>query len=169
MEPIWRPIPDFEGLYEVSSDGRIRSVGRRIGAVVGRIMKPHSDRDGYQRVELRKDHQRIVVRIHRVVAKVFIGECPRDKQVDHVDGIKTNNDYSNLEYVTSIENLRRATVLGLKAKGERNGASHLTKSEIILVRTLSTQGIEGKEISAMTGISTSHVSSIINRKAWKHV
>jgi len=88
MEEEWRPVKDWEGLYEVSSEGRIRNMD-------GKILKPITDQNGFCRVKLyRKYHP-----VHQLVAEAFIGERPgKGFCARHKDGKRQNNRADNLEW-----------------------------------------------------------------------
>ena len=105
MEDIieeWKPVPDFDGLYEVSNTGLIRRVS------TGRILKPCSNH-GYKQVNLSKIYpdgkqHTTAVKIHRIVATVFIQNIENKPYIDHIDGDKSNNIVTNLRWVTPKEN-----------------------------------------------------------------
>lgn len=117
MEEIWKPIPGYEGLYEVSNLGRVKRLGREYvdsrggkRAIETKIMSQFESktRGGYLYVSLIKDRKKSCMRVHRLVARAFLGEPPtEDHQVDHIDGDRTNNRIDNLEYVTRRENYAR--------------------------------------------------------------
>lgn len=107
----WKPIPKFEGLYEASEDGRIRSLDRidSIGRkVAGRVLKPRAVGKGYLQVSLFKDGCEIREYVHRLVALTLIGACPDGLEVCHKDHNKRNNRASNLMYGTSSENKQQS-------------------------------------------------------------
>lgn len=115
---IWKPIAGYEGLYEVSSSGRVRSLGRYVNHGkhqywrCGRIRKPYNT-DGYISVSLNKDSKCITYQVHRLVAEAFIPNPDHKEQVNHIDGCKTNNNVENLEWVTRSENVIHAIHSGL--------------------------------------------------------
>lgn len=105
----WRPIPGYEGLYEASDHGRIRSLDRTItrngrpSRLQGRVLTPVGDgKYGYLRVGLGRKNLKFV---HRLVAEAFIGDGS-GLDVDHRDGDPANNHLSNLRYLTHAENMR---------------------------------------------------------------
>ena len=113
---IWKPVPGYEGFYEVSSLGRIRGVDRMIMRkdgkkypVKGAILSPKKRRyDGYLEITLRREGHMKTFKIHRLVMLTFVGEPPEGKyEVDHKDGDPENNRLSNLEYVSKKENYMR--------------------------------------------------------------
>lgn len=102
----WLPVPGFEGIHEVSELGQVRRIASGkgqlgIGSVNGRV-----DRSGYQQVNLRRPGTSKWIRVHRLVAAVFIGPCPPDQEVRHLDGDRLNNALPNLAYGTRSENMR---------------------------------------------------------------
>lgn len=99
----WLPVPGYEGLYEISDLGRVRSLPRR--SCRGQVLKPSLSPLGYPRVHL-NDRGRDRLRfIHLLVAESFIGPKPEGKQVRHLDGDSQNNRLSNLAYGTPSENV----------------------------------------------------------------
>lgn len=125
MDEVWKDIIGFEGRYQVSNLGRVKSLERTVyrsesqHAVGGyytiheRILIPCNSR-GYQRVNLYIEHKIYIRQIHRLVAESFIGEIPENMQINHIDGIKTNNCVGNLEICTSKHNIQHAFNNGLK-------------------------------------------------------
>ena len=110
----WKPIKDYEGLYEVSNDGRVR----RIRFINGshdfekiKECKQTLNTWGYMTVNLSKNGKSNTKRVHRLVANAFLGDSTL--QVDHIDGNKQNNRLDNLEYVTPKENTNRAWNKGI--------------------------------------------------------
>ena len=94
----WRPIPNWENLYEVSNLGRVRS------KINGNIRTLDKNNCGYYRITLYNHPRRERIFIHRLVASVFIPVNDYNKQVNHIDGDKSNNTVYNLEWVTQSEN-----------------------------------------------------------------
>lgn len=112
----WLPITGFEGIYEVSDTGRVRSLDRmilrRTGAIEnhkGRIITQHAAGRGYLFVSLCNDGRRTMAYVHRLVATEFL-ENTGKSQVNHKDFNKTNNSLLNLEWVTSKENMHHKIV-----------------------------------------------------------
>lgn len=117
-EEFWADIPGYEGLYQVSNLGRIKSLAKTIVKTDGviqnrkeRIVKQSPSR-GYKVFTFRKDGEIKTLRVHRVVAEVFLHKPSEDMVVNHKDGNKSNNIYTNLEWVTQRENVRHALETG---------------------------------------------------------
>lgn len=107
----WKDIKGYEGLYQVSNLGRIKSLSRN--NTKGKILKLTKDKRGYYFVTLSKNNVVEKVMIHRVVAKIFLLNTENKSQVNHIDGNKTNNCVENLEWCTPKENIRHAWDNGL--------------------------------------------------------
>jgi len=172
---IWKDIPGYEGLYQVSDMGRVKSVarikqnGRSYHLAKERILKQNLLSSGYLRIGLHKNAKRKSLSVHRLVLLVFVGES--DLTVNHKDGIKTNNTLNNLEYCTQSENIKHAFRLGLTDHGgENNPQSKLSKSDVRKIRALYKTGkYLFTEIGEMFNVTGKHVSKIINRKYWANV
>lgn len=113
---IWKDIKCFEGYYQVSDNGNVRSVTRHDGVHerIGQLIKPTLKHNGYLQVGLRKHNKRKFLSIHRLVAIHFIDNPENKPQVNHIDCNKQNNNINNLEWATSKENLYHAKINGLR-------------------------------------------------------
>jgi hypothetical protein len=117
---IWKPIAGYEGYYEVSSQGQVRSLDRyRIGKnkhlakIQGKVMKPHLNKDGYYTLHLRKlEEPRKGFLVSRLVAQMFCTGYSPELQANHKDSNRVNNYYKNLEWITLQENLEHANIYG---------------------------------------------------------
>ena len=122
---IWKDIKEFEGYYQVSDKGNVRSVTRHDGVHerIGQPIKSVLKYNGYLQVGLRKHNKRKYISVHRLVAIHFIDNPKNKPQVNHIDCNKQNNNINNLEWVTSKENLYHAKINGLRnniPKGEKH-------------------------------------------------
>lgn len=107
---IWKDIKDYEGIYQVSNKGRIKSLARQIryknGKIINRkeqILK-ESNLNGYLQVPLSKDGKFTHKYIHRLVAQAFLDNYKEDLEVNHIDFNRSNNNVENLECITKYEN-----------------------------------------------------------------
>ena len=114
---VWKDVVGYEGIYEVSNKGRVRSIDRkiyradRVWNLKGKTLKASANRDGYLLVKLCKNSKCVGFSVHRLVAESFIGLSELD--VNHKDGNKENNNIENLEYVSRNKNLAHAVSMGL--------------------------------------------------------
>lgn len=135
MEEVWKDIPEFEGLYQASNLGRIKSVKRiakkeyRNNRIVKeKIMEGTKNKDGYLKIHISNKERNInkCVFVHRLVAKAFIPNPNNLPQINHKDGNKLNNCISNLEWCTNLYNQQHAWKNGLHKptwkKGERRNS-----------------------------------------------
>lgn len=115
---IWRDVQGYEGLYQVSNLGRVKSLDRVDSANrcrKGRIMNLQNNK-GYMMIRLSKNNIRGCSSVHRLVALAFINNPQCKPEINHIDGNKGNNNVENLEWVTSSENQIHAFKIGLQNK-----------------------------------------------------
>lgn len=124
----WKDIPGFEGLYQASNLGRVKSLKRfRKGendclvSVKERILKPQLNHRGYYRVALCKNSKLKAYRVNRLVYEAFNGSIPEGLQVNHINEIKTDNRLENLNLMTHKENCNWGTGIERRAKKQING------------------------------------------------
>ena len=98
MEEIWKDVVGYEGLYQVSNLGNVRKFN-------GKILKQTINTNGYMRVSLYKDKKSKFMYVHRLVAMAFINQFPNTKDVDHINGVRNDNNINNLRWCTRKENL----------------------------------------------------------------
>ena len=113
---IWRPIKDYEGLYEISNTGKVKSLKKtRLNntSIEEHIMKPSINHNGYLRVELSNNGKRKSYLIHRLVANAYIPNSNIKLQINHIDGNKQNNNLNNLEWCTPQDNVIHSWKYGL--------------------------------------------------------
>lgn len=138
---IWKPVPEFENLYEINNRGDVRSLDKivtyydpRWNRNTSRIWKSHPIKQfitsGYYFVSLRKDNEYHFRYVHRLVAQVFIPNPNNKPQVNHKNGDKKDNNVDNLEWVTESENIQHLySVLGFQGgmKGKHLSKEHKLK------------------------------------------
>lgn len=120
-EEAWKPVVGYEGKYEISNHGKIRSLNYHSTGLT-RELKKRLDRYGYPCILLSCGKSRKHHTIHRLVAEAFIPNPENKSEVNHIDGDKQNNHVSNLEWVTMKENQRHAWAHGLKEKSREESS-----------------------------------------------
>src|SRR4030095_3675249 len=162
MHEEWRPVVGYEGFYEVSSYGRVRSYQSTRWGIVStpRILRPAKTKKGYLAQTLTRDGQKKTFPIHRLVMAAFVGIS--DLQVNHKDGDKANNYFGNLEYCTNAENQRHSIdVLGHRvATGEDAPKARISNQQVAEMRQLLIDGVKGQVIADMYGVGKGYVSAI---------
>lgn len=174
---IWKNIDGYEGIYQVSSWGKIKSLFRKLN-VNGRgrqivnetILKPKVTKQGYESVRLSKNRIAQTVLVHRIVAKTFIFN-PENKPVVHHKNFKRNdNFYKNLEWCTPYENNHYGFVAGRYdlLKGENNSLARLTGEKALKIRTeYLFAGMTAYELARQFNVSPATIYNVINNKTWK--
>lgn len=131
-EDVFFPVPGYPDL-EVNIAGQVYCNRRN------RIIEPTIDDHGYAKVAIRepsRENRALHRRVHRLVAPAFHLNPENKPQVNHIDGVKTNNHAKNLEWATNLENAQHAARTGLTASGLRAGKSILTKEQVRVIRTM---------------------------------
>lgn len=160
---IWRDIEGYEGRYQISNRGRVKSLTRN------KIMRLKAQRHGYKRIGLRtgSDPQKFYM-VHRLVAQAFVPNPNNKAEVNHIDGDKANNTSTNLQWVTTSENALHAYKLGLRkpTNGTINGQCKLTESDVFAIRKRVASGETQRRVAQDYDISFQTVNDIVLRKRW---
>ena len=179
MEEIWKPVTDYEGSYEVSTLGKVRSLSRTVmrsngypQTLTGRVLRGKSNGHGYMRVNLSgRDFS-----VHRLVADTFIANPDNKRTVNHKDRVRSNNAKANLEWMTHGENIAHGYTSPQRQRvhlqGEAHGEAKLTEQQVVALRTEYIAGdhVHGQlALSAKYNTSRSNVYEIINRFTWVHI
>ncbi|WP_182006269.1 NUMOD4 domain-containing protein [Priestia aryabhattai] len=171
MEEIWKDIEGFEGFYQISNTGKVKSLPKTMGnknhLSPVRILKNKVDKYGYECIKLcdQKEKGKIKYRtIHRLVANAFIDNPQNLKTVNHKDGNKLNNNVSNLEWASVKQNIQHAWDIGLKEKVRKRASEfHGQKCKLINIETNEELVFESlSKLSLFLGYNSHWLSSAIN-------
>ena len=161
---IWRPVVGFEGLYEVSSRGRIRSRPRP--GTNGGVLKPNKTTKGYPKADLSSGGEITTRLIHRLVLEAFVGACPDGMEACHNDGVKANNRLKNLRWDTPASNYADRDQHGMTARGDKHGNIVLCELDVWLIRNCN--GSQ-QQLADFLGVSQVHVGRIRRAESWAHI
>jgi len=171
----WAMVDGFEGLYMVSTLGRVRSLDRIVPNRYsnashrrGRILKPTPDRRGYLQVNLSKNNSISIKKVHRLVAFAFLGQPPKEKShVNHKNFEVSDNTLSNLEWISPRDNTAHAAKGGrFDAALSPRRAKKLSIDAVIQIREAKANGESSKDIASRFSIARETVDKIISGKIW---
>ncbi len=191
QEEVWKDVVGYEGIYQISNTGRVKSLARTVeywnprwGCMVSRVIEeklltPCNNQFGYPVVHLRnsskgKSHKLLV---HRMMAIAFIPNPDSKPAINHMNGCKTDYNLGNLEWVTNKENTQHAIAMGLVVppknlspmRGEGHWGSKLTVVQVKGIREMRNSGYTYKDIATVYGIHWVTVGKICRKVLWKHV
>jgi hypothetical protein len=178
MNEIWKPIVGWDGLYEVSSLGRVKRVARTDPRGVRHpemVLKVSVGWSGYPTVWLQLTRRRRkVMMVHRAIAEAFIPNHDGKPHVNHIDGDKTNSVLSNLEWVTPAENNNHAHRMGLVppskiGPGTKGPAAKLTEDKVREIKRRLAAGEDYRKIAPDYGVVAGTIGHIKYGKTWTHV
>lgn len=169
-----RALPGYEDLYEIDRAGNVYAMFSFRKLPAGRILNQHLSFDGYVFVSLSVKGKGIRKYIHRLLMLAFYPHSDSASlEVNHIDGVKTNNSLENLEWVTHAENLRHAKKIkawkGSTNRGEKVIGSKLTTENILQIRAMRSSGMTHKQIAAVFGCTPTNISFILSGKTWAHI
>lgn len=167
---IWKAVPEFEGLYEANQLGQIKSLPKR-GFNVEKILKPQKNlTTGYLYFFFKKNNKVKSINIHRIIAKLFISNPENKPCVNHRNGNKTDNHYSNLEWCTYSENTLHSyeNQLQVKLFGDDCYNVKIADKDINEIFNFIKNGKSIKEIAKQYNVHPSTISKIKHGKARKN-
>lgn len=159
---IWRWIEGYEGLYQISTFGRVK---RFYGNGKTKILKPWVNRQGYLIFDLCKGAKSKHCPAHQLVAKTFIPNPDNKPEPNHEDGNKMNNHVSNLQWSTRSENVKHSFEMGLQPKGEAHHSAKITDEQREEIRRIAIKGDHEFGFNALAGkykISSASIAEIVN-------
>ena len=138
--------------------------GDVINQKTNKKLKPQNNGNGYLKVTLTIDGKQVQKYVHRLVAELYL--LDKSIQVNHIDGDKSNNHISNLEWVTNSENQKHAHKIGLKKNGNELWNGKFSKENIDTIKKMDLQGVKRKDIAIHFNCSKSTISDILNGKRY---
>lgn len=181
MEEAWRDIPGWEGLYQASSQGRIRSVTRTVVALrhgrmakatyTGKIMAltPRGVRGKYLGVNLSRGDVKRSYMVHRLICHTFHGDPLPGQEAAHNDGNSFNNQAKNLRWATVYENAADKARHGTQRRGVDASKAKLTEQQVCEIRRRKVSGERARTLAEAFGINPQTVHDIVARRSWAHV
>lgn len=178
MSEIWKDVIGYEGLYQVSNMGRVKSlkrlnrIGRRIPTEKVMSLRPHHK--GYLKIQLHQKNGEMKGKfVHTLVAEAFIGPIPIGMQCNHKNGDKADNRPENLEYCTPSYNMLHAyKVLNKPSnlKGEKHWSAKLTRNDVLKIRDLySTGKYTQKDLAILFNVKQAAIGKVVRHKSWTHI
>lgn len=172
---IWKAVRNYEGLYEVSNIGSVRSIDRTVVRRDGKIKRfrgqPIKTRlsFGYPVVTISKQGVLRTYSVALLVLEAFRGSRPNGYEVcHHPDPNRTNCRLDNLRFDTHAENMKDKVRLGVRYnRGFSNGMARMTPRVLKQIRSLRRRGIQVKIIAQKIGMGVGTVSSVLNGRRWK--
>jgi hypothetical protein len=175
---VWLPVVGYEGFYEVSNRGQVRSVYRRVRCddnrergVPAKVLTP-AYIDGYAYVSLNATSigKRKSEAVHRIVAPAFLGKRPSAKhQINHKNSIRSDNRAENLEWVTAEENSHHARDKGRLVHGEAHHFAVLSRENVEDIHRRTQAGERRQALADEYGVSYCTIDAILAGRVWKHL
>lgn len=176
----WKAVSGFEGLYEVSTCGAVRSVDRVVPDSMhgtrrcrSKVLRPNAQKNtGYLYVTLYQNAKGASRNVHKLVADAFIPNPDNLPEVDHVNGRKAENNVENLERVTRLENVKRAWAHGLYPRqcGEGINTSKLSEEDVLEIRRLHATTVPNQsELGRRFSVRSATINSIVKGRSWTHL
>ncbi len=172
----WRPVSGWEGFYEASNDGQVRSIRRLVSInsvtperkrwMGGAIKKQRRLKGGYLGVTLTGGGKRSIVQVHRAVLLAFVGEPPAGCVARHLNGNPKDNRLENLAWGTHTENMQDRKAHGNYSVGEDHHMAKLTSEQVMEIYQSTESGVT---LSERYGVHQTKISAIRNGKTWRSV
>lgn len=172
----WKPVVGYEGYYEVSSFGRVRSLPRMVkhgngGSRMfpGKIMRLVLVSTGYHAVSLYRHGISKRRLVHHLVLDAFSGPCPAGYECAHWDGERANNHIENLRWTSRADNHNDKRRHGTMCRGESHYHSRLKANDVRQIRKLHKSGVPQIVLAETYSVGCPHINKIVRGLAWKHI
>lgn len=172
---MWKDIKGFEGYYQISDQGQVKSLERQITDSVGhiyivreRIIKPWKAGRGYFAVTLSKNGKTKASYVHLLVAMAFISNPNNFPTINHINGNKLDNSVGNLEWVSYSYNNQHAYDIGLHKKGEEQYRAKLTEENVREIKRLGKYATY-QQIGDKYHVSQATIRDVLIGKTWKNI
>ena len=165
---IWRDVKNYEGLYQVSNYGRVKS----FYYANGKILSGGFDTGRYSMMHIIKGKHSKTILLHKMVLGAFILNVDNKREINHKDGNKENNCVWNLEWATRKENMQHAAKMGLIRNGEDSGKAKITNEQVKFIRKVyipRDKNFGLKALARKFGVGKDAMSDIVNGKSFKKV
>lgn len=167
MEEVWKDIPGYEGSYQVSNLGRVKSLPRVVQipgygtrTLSEKMLRLSRCTSGHLYVNLRKDGSTHHSEIHRLVMLAFVGPCPPGMEVCHNDSNPKNNRLDNLRYDTHMNNMIDMSYVGNRSRQK------LSVEDVLVVRERLKRGEVGRRLAEEYGVTPAAISAINRGRNW---
>lgn len=162
----WASVPGYEGHYEVSDFGRVRSLKyKRVT-----LMNPMRNHGDYLVVGLCRKSRKRRAFVHRLVLETFVGPPKPGQHGAHLDRRPGNNNLKNLKWVDPIENIHHSIAHGTFPRGSMKPEAKLTEASVKEIRNLYAQGAyTQKHLGSLFGVTKGAIGFLLSRKTWAHV
>ncbi len=165
MTEVYKIIPDTEAVYSISNYGNVRNNTTMY------TLKPFITARGYLQVSMQFTSriERITIGVHKLVAKAFVENPDNKPYVNHIDGVKTNNKATNLEWVTPLENNEHAVKQGLIASGEASYLAVLTEKAVLQIIEDLKAGERNVDLARRFNVAPNTIDDIRCNRTWRYI
>jgi hypothetical protein len=172
----FKDIPGWEGYYQVSNLGVVRSLNRTVVSVTGKvynrkskIMPQHTNEDGYKIVYLSRNGRDITMGVHRAMGLAFIPNPKNKPMINHLNSNRADNRLDNLEWCTNAENIQHSFDMGISSnKGEKHPRAVLTMGKVRAIREELAKGKTPLQVANLLGVKRRNVYAVRDRQNWNY-
>jgi len=171
IQEIWKPIINYEGLYEISNYGRVKRFNRDKKRRPFKIRKLKKyNKYGHLSINLCKESKVKIFQAHRLVLEAFVGPCPPGMEGCHNNGNPSDNFVGNLRYDTHKNNIHDKIKHNTDNKGSKHNMAILNDIKVLEILKLLEKGeLTHKKIAARYNVSRHTITKINNKKIWRHL